>query len=462
MSTETLAGGRITLHCGDCLSVMAAMEPESVDAIVTDPPYHLQSIVSRFAKSESARSSSGPHQRTANGFMGKAWDGGDVAFRIETWAAALRVLKPGGWIVAFSSSRTFGRMSVALEDAGAITHPMLGWIFGQGFPKAHDAAKAIDRELGTRGEIEPTGAPVRRIRPGADQHADGTWEKLPDRTYQPGTYRPASPEAERWQGYAYGGQALKPALEPIYMGQKPFSERNGAANILKHNVGALNIDGCRIPVEDDAYARNAAGDRGHDQNRSRAMGFAMTAGRASDIGRWPANLAHDGSPEVIASFPDAPGAQAPVTGAEPTAHGFSGVVYGYGGTAKRALSEPRPDAGGSAARYFYAAKAGADDRLGSSHPTVKPLDLMRWLVRMVLPPGGGTILDPFAGTGTTGAAAFIEGARAILIEREAEYQADIRRRMEALLAGPDERRRIAARPHQEAASGLPLFGGGAE
>ena len=195
MEKETFIGGRITLYCGDCLDVLPSLAENTFDSCVCDPPYHLQSIVKRFAKTgrtDKTRTTSGPHQRTANGFMNKVWDGGDIAFKVSTWEKVFRVLKPGAYIVAFSSSRTFGRMSVAIEDAGFITLPLTGWIFGQGFPKRIASMRRAGKAI------------------------------------------------------RYGGQVTKPALEPIYIGQKPFSEKTGTANMLRWGCGAMNVDGCRI------------------------------------------------------------------------------------------------------------------------------------------------------------------------------------------------------------------------
>lgn len=389
--------GRVTLHSGDCLDVLAAMPENSVDAVVTDPPYHLTSIVKRFGAEGAAEAKSGAtgaYQRASSGFMGKQWDGGDIAFQPATWAAVLRVLKPGGYLLAFASTRGFGRMSVAIEDAGFTTHPLIAWVFGSGFPKAT------------------------RIK------ADG------------------------YDGFRYGGQALKPAIEPIYMGQKPFSEANGTANILLHGTGALNIDGCRVGAEGGTTRGANGSNAGKPRNTLHGGNFGI---ETLDAGRWPANLIHDGSDEVLAAFPEAGGQQftvrpdhAPKTGT---------AVYGDYGA--RPLTEPRDD-GGSASRFFYTAKADAEDRLGSKHPTVKPLDLMQYLCRLVTPPGG-TILDPFSGTGTTGEAAWREGFSAILIEREAEYQADIARRMDLVLK-PAKRAAVAkSKNNLQGAEGTPLF-----
>ena len=399
---------------------------------VPAPPYHLTSIVKRFGPegaAEAKEGATGAFKRASAGFMGKQWDGGDVAFQVETWRKVLRVLKPGGYVLAFASTRGFGRMSVALEDAGFITHPLIAWVFGSGFPKAT------------------------RIK------------------------------AEGYDAYRYGGQALKPAIEPIFMGQKPFSETNGTANILKHGTGALNIDGCRIFTADEVAERENEATQEKRYTDEGSTSFAAKPGRRYTVkrlkpgatlnatggnwrpdegveyhgelkpGRWPANLIHDGSDEVLAAFPDAPGQQREVNGSFAPKQGTA--VYGdYG---PRPTVEPR-DNGGSAARFFYTAKADAEDRIGSKHPTVKPLDLIQYLCRLVTPPGG-TVLDPFAGTGTTGEAAWREGFNAVLIEREAEYQADIARRMD-LAVKPTKRAAVAKSKNKlMGAEGTPLFGG---
>lgn len=385
---ETYLDGRVRLHSGDCLEVLASLPENSVDSAVMDPPYHLTSIVERFGGEGAAElkdGRTGAFKRAAAGFMGKAWDGGDIAFRVETWKAVLRVLKPGGYILAFASTRGFGRMSVAIEDAGFITHPMIAWVFGAGMPKA------------TRLNACSLDGPF------------------------------AGVDVDRWR---YGGQALKPAIEPIYMGQKPFSEKSGTANVHKHGTGAVNIDGCRVGDKQRSV-------QVRDISRMHGGNYANQDRRGGDIvgvkvetGRWPANLIHDGSRDVVNAFP--------MTESGSRAEGRYGVM-GYRGASAESMPAVEGDSG-SAARFFYSAKADADDRIGSKHPTVKPVDLMRYLCRLVTPPGG-TVLDPFAGTGTTGEAAWREGFSAVLIEREPEYQADIAERMRLCLAGPGERAR---------------------
>lgn len=389
--TETFLDGRVTLHCGDCLDVLRTLPDNSVDSMPTDPPYALVSIVKRFGADGAApvivpERGSGAYARASAGFMGKRWDTGKVAHSVEFWAECLRVLKPGGHLAAFAGSRTYHRMACAIEDAGFEIRDMIAWTYGSGFPKSHDVAKGLRREL-------------------------------------------AGPDLiEQWNGW---GTAIKPAFEPICLARKPLSEGNVAANVIRWGTGALNIDGCRIHGDDsEGYEYTAARTMpGAGQNATgerKQVGVTYT-GRTKD-GRWPANLVHDGSPEVLALFPESNGGH------------WSGETPSLTGKQRLTSIEDWDTATGSAARFFYQSKADADDRIGSRHPTVKPVDLMQWLIRLITPKGG-TSLDPFAGTGTTGEAAFREGMRCILIERETTYQDDIRRRMRLVLSGPEERSR---------------------
>ncbi|MFC3208115.1 DNA methyltransferase [Aquamicrobium soli] len=443
--------GRVTLFGGDCLDVLDRLPENSVDAVVTDPPYHLTSIVKRFGAEGAAEAKegvTGAFKRASAGFMGKQWDGGDVAFQAETWRKVLRVLKPGGYILAFASTRGFGRMSVAIEDAGFVTHPLIDYLF--------DDTPEILRFLQSL-SFEQLEAFVRLV----DQRDGGMLHWI----FGSGFPKSTRIKAEGFDAFRYGGQALKPAIEPIYMGQKPFSEANGTANILKHGTGALNIDGCRVSTDDDLNGGTYSGARRlRDVYTSTdsdpvAVPLNRLANGAGEFvqptGRWPANVIHDGSDEVLAAFPDAPGQQREVNDTFAPKQGTA--VYGdYG---PRPTVAPR-DHGGSAARFFYTAKADAEDRIGSKHPTVKPLDLIQYLCRLVTPPGG-TVLDPFAGTGTTGEAAWREGFNAVLIERETEYQADIARRMD-LAIKPTKRAAVAkSKGKLMGAEGTPLFGGDA-
>jgi hypothetical protein len=241
------------------------------------------------------------------------------------------------------------------------------------------------------------------------------------------------------------GSALKPAMELIAVARRPLIGTL-AENVLAHGTGGLNVDGCRVSTSDTLSIGsgriNLAGGRG-----------GVTGGEQHTAGRWPANLVHDGSEEVVAAFPaEAGGAPGTRNNA-----GHKSVAKGH--------ETPNQTSGfgdsGSAARFFYAAKADSDDRLGSKHPTIKPVDLMQWLVRLITPPGG-TVLDPFSGTGTTGEAAIREGMCAVLIEREPEYLADIARRMNLALGGPDERRHATLKAKGMVLDAGPLFAGAAE
>lgn len=390
---ETFLGGRVTLHCGDCREVLRAIPDASIHAVVTDPPYALVSIGKRFGKDGAAPAQfgrDGAYSRASAGFMGQQWDTGETAFAVEFWREVLRVLKPGGHLVAFSGTRTYHWMACAIENAGFEIRDQLAWVYGTGFPKSHNQ----------KGE---------------------------------------------WEGW---GTALKPSWEPIALARKPL-EGTVAANLLTHGAGALNIDGCRVGKD--------GGTRGCDAGPSNGiLGNGLNGSFGTPVpglGRWPANIVHDGSPEVVAAFPESSGQQGAIRGDEPSVPAKGDVVYGF---RERVPFAARSDTG-SAARFFYSAKADANDRLGSKHPTVKPVDLMQWLCRLVTPPGG-TVLDPFAGTGTTGEAAWREGFSAVLVEREDEYQADIRRRMALCLAGPAERKRESIKARAANDDPGPLFG----
>jgi len=308
----------------DCLEAMQKLIDDGVqvDSIVTDPPYHLTSIVDRFGKKGSSpakHGTDGAFARASKGFMGKEWDGGDIAFRKETWELTLKLLKPGGHLLAFSASRNYHRMAVAIEDAGFEIRDQLMWLYGSGFPKSHN--------LG-----------------------DG------------------------W------GTALKPAHEPIVMARKPLSEKSIADNILKHGTGGINIDGSRV-----------------------------------EGGRFPANVMHDGSEEVVSGFPHTKsGTLSPDMNIKEST-GWSG-----GSKADRVKNTFIGNEG-SAARFFYCPKVSKSERgEDNTHPTVKPQELMKYLCRLVTPKGG-TLLDPFMGRGSTGMAAKDEGFKFIGIEREKEY-----------------------------------------
>lgn len=409
-----------SLFHADCRDALRMLPDNCVDSVVTDPPYHLTSIVKRFGKAGSAPAQfgrDGAFARASAGFMGKEWDGGDIAFQPELWAEVLRVLKPGGHIVAFGASRGYHRMACAIEDAGFEIRDSLMWVYGTGFPKSHDISKAIDKAAGA----ERTEVIGKSKRHGGGVVGAGTSYEMPDNKGAD-ILAPATPEAAQWQGW---GTALKPAFEPIVLARKPLSEPTVAANVLRWGTGALNIDGCRVPTDETITAtRNIA----LGSASGAIYGKATTPGiyQQHTNGRWPANVCHDGSDEVIEAFPDV------------KARGNKGDsisnrnanVYGKYAAVDCGDSYNHEPAGtvGSAARFFYSAKASRHDRAGSKHPTVKPISLKQWLARLITPPGG-VVLDPFAGSGTTGAACALEGFACVMIEREDEYVQDIVRRL---------------------------------
>lgn len=418
----------ITLHAGDNRETLARLIADGVrvHSVVTDPPYGLVSVQKRFGKQGSAPArkdgNDGSFARLSGGFMGKAWDGTGIERDPEFWKLIYDILLPGGYVFAFSGSRTGHWQACAMELAGFVMHPMHGWCFGSGFPKHHAADKAIDKALGQKRAVIATGDPVKRMIPGHDQHSTGSRIKDNGREYQPGEYAPATEEAVEWSGWAYGTQTQKPALEPIYLGQKPFSEKTGAKNLLTHGLGAVNIDGCRVPLNGD-YKPKA---NGRPSLTGLADNYDPSQANQSDTkGRHPSNLILDGSPEVVAMFPSTksgkPGTRRKVSQSNAMAgdlglNGRTEVGFGDEGSAARFFHHFPPDTD----PLIYHPKAGKKDRDGSKHPTVKPIALMQYLVRHITPPGG-TVLDPFAGSGTTGVAAMHEGFDCILMEAEDEY-----------------------------------------
>jgi site-specific DNA-methyltransferase (adenine-specific) len=364
----------MSLVLGDCLEVLRGMDSDSVDAVVTDPPYGLS-------------------------FMGKRWDY-DVP-TTEVWAECLRVLKPGGHLLAFAGTRTQHRMAVRIEDAGFEIRDMIAWVYGSGFPKSHNL----------KGD---------------------------------------------WDGW---GTALKPALEPITVARKPLVG-TVAANVLAHGTGAINVDGCRVGA-DGGTCRDGKGTKPNDAGWENMRGHGIAALNA---GRWPANLIHDGSDEVVGLFPETKSGSR-----KAGRHVIAGGQGRYGLFTEGDLPEIVGDSG-SAARFFYCAKASKADRdegceglpqtikqsvahgdmrhgtlpytnepremkprpRGNHHPTVKPTALMRYLCRLVTP-RNGIVLDPFMGSGSTGKAAILEGFGFVGIEREPEYLEIARRRIEAVM-----------------------------
>ncbi len=385
---------------GDCLEKLKELPDCSVDSVVTDPPYGLS-------------------------FMGKKWDY-DVP-SVEVWKECLRVLKPGGHLLAFAGTRTQHRMAVRIEDAGFEIRDMIAWVYGSGFPKSLDVSKAIDKAAGAEREVVGEKITGRANAPRSDgrNHVDCSGGQMTVDVTAPST-----DAAKQWDGW---GTALKPALEPITVARKPLVEKTVAANVQTHGTGAINVDGCRVGVESTKRTCNGVG---------QSSSFDMAASgehrvNGSDAGRWPANLIHDGSDEVVGLFSDG------------GAHGGKGKFVQHSWGDREPTKQNIEPSKGSAARFFYCAKTSKRDRnegceklldkewaldgacipergnrpfnpSKNNHPTVKPADLMRYLCRLVTPPGG-IVLDPFMGSGSTGKAAVLEGFQFIGIEREESY-----------------------------------------
>lgn len=411
--TPYLDDGDIVLYAGDCTEVLAALPPDSIDACVTDPPYGL-SAEPDMAEVLRHWLAGDDYQHRGGGFMGRTWD--SFVPGPAVWREVYRVLKPGGHVLAFSGTRTSDMQTTALRLAGFEIRDCLVWLYGSGFPKSLDVSKAIDRAAGAEREV----VGEYRVSCGT---GDAFGKAVGDRggaTTIPIT-APATPAAAQWQGW---GTALKPGHEPIVVARKPLAERTVAAQVLATGTGAINVDGCRIACNDKTrfpvgYKRGF-GDTYAGDEYSRRMGRTEDG---SPNARWPANVVLDEEAarlldETVGERPSGNRAQGGRTGM-----GFHGAG-GDGGPAIEANS-------GGPSRFFYTAKASSEERDGSSHPTVKPLALMRWLVRLVTPPGG-VVLDPFAGSGTTLRAAREEGFRAIGIEREPEYLADAAHRLRQL------------------------------
>ena len=379
---EVVQLGRHTLIAGDCIELMKAQPENSIDAVVTDPPYGI-------------------------GFMGKGWDcsvpGEDFA------REAFRVLKPGGHLIAFAATRTVHRLTVALEDSGFEIRDQIGWLQWQGFPKSSDVSKAIDNAAGAEREVvgeNPNHRPVSGVDYEGVYSGGNTGNK--------NLTKPATPDAQRWAGW---GTALKPAQEPAVLCRKPL-EGTVAENVLKWGTGAINIDGCRIACGDPAwpgqgdYGRSAAGSDGVVRAYAGLSGsstFAIqerASDYAHDLGRWPANVYY--CPK------SSRGEREAGCGELPSKSGAEAVNRKKGSAG---VENPRAGAGRTAAE------------VRNHHPTVKPVALMRWLVRLVTPPGG-KVLEPFAGSGTTLIAAEREAVDCLGFEREPAYCDIIRARVE--------------------------------
>ena len=403
---------------GDCVEQMKTMSDCSVDSVVTDPPYEL-------------------------GFMGKSWDSTGIAYQVEVWRECLRVLKPGGHLLAFGGSRTYHRLACAIEDAGFQIRDQIMWVYGSGFPKSLNISKAIDKtENHETWENNAYGGGNSKCEECGKWMISGSPCKCPKPVVE---YKTA--EAKQWEGW---GTALKPAHEPIVLARKPL-DGTVANNVLTHGVGGINIDGCRVGYSDDY-------DKKHQEDIRKGTGTffggnGLAVSPQIDMqGRFPANFIHDGSDEVLELFPDSKGGAYPAKRGQAVNTAFASSQETEGGFRKMGDI-------GSAARFFYCAKANKRDRnegldefaigqakgggggigdylddvnsasgkYGSKkapqrnhHPTVKPTTLMRYLIRLVTPPNG-VVLDPFCGSGSTGKAAMLESVGFVGIEKESEY-----------------------------------------
>lgn len=419
---------------GNSLEELKKIQDNSVDSICTDPPYEL-------------------------GFMNKSWDNTGIANNIQLWKEVYRVLKPGGHMLAFSGTRTYHRMVCAIEDAGFEIRDQLAWIYGSGFPKSQNVSKMIDKKAGATRKVigkKKGGAYSSNNNTGiCEMRKNFTNTSVEKNNSMADITEPATDDAKKWDGW---GTALKPAQEPIVLARKPLSETTVAKNVIKHGTGAINIDDSRVKIQkgDEPSAGNRTATFGTQETVSGGDGSG--GWESNDKGRWPANVIHDGSDEVVELFPDNRGRAHP------------GKIGKFN----------KESGGGSAARFFYCPKANKEDRdegmalpsdkvlesprredgsviykethpnewaeamkkrkrkdktsigaaeekLQSSnngqknnHPTVKPVNLMKYLVKMITPKDG-IVLDPFMGSGSTGKAAMLLGYNFIGIDMTAEY-----------------------------------------
>jgi site-specific DNA-methyltransferase (adenine-specific) len=405
-----------TIHHGNNLDILPTLAENSVDSIVTDPPYEL-------------------------GFMGKKWDSSGIAYSVELWRECLRVLKPGGHLLSFGGTRTWHRVAVAIEDAGFEVRDSIAWMYGSGFPKSLDVSKAIDKAA--RAEREVVGTKETRI-PGGNTFAQDEWTKQARQLGAVDITAPATPEAQQWEGW---GTALKPAFEPIVVARKPLIG-TVAENVLTYGTGGLNIDGSRIQGTKPSVPQPRLG------VANGVYEFGTGEGRNGEMsdnsqGRWPANVILD---EYTAELLDEQSGiiKSGKLGIR-TSDGFNAKAFGKGIGIKAGQPNGQYCDIGGASRFFYCAKASKRDRnegledlpvkqttggggltaaggaygsikaaANNFHPTVKPTDLMRYLIKLVTPPNG-IVLDPFTGSGSTGKAAILEGFEFIGIELTADY-----------------------------------------
>ena len=371
----------IDLKLGDCLKTMREMEDNSVDSVVSDPPYGIN-------------------------FMGKKWDY-DVP-NVEVWEEAMRVLKPGGHILIACGTRTQHRMAVNIEDAGFEIRDIVAWVYGSGFPKSLNIGKSVDKLQGNERDVLPP-----------KQFADGTYQR---KTSTAGKYSKHRGQAKNTKGnspYEGWGTALKPAMELWTLARKPLSEKTIAENVLKHGTGGININGCRVEYVGDTDPRTFGGSWKTDKMAKDIYegGYEGSDQTVSTQGRFPANLIHDGSDEVVGLFPH--GHARGNKNTEIRTSGIYGNIWNEG-QEKDGQSYDK----GSASRFFYCAKASKSERNAgldtNNHPTVKPIKLMQYLCRLITPKDG-TVLDPYMGSGSTGIACKKENFNFVGIELDEDY-----------------------------------------
>ena len=371
----------IRLHNHDCLEVIKTMIEDEVfvDSIVTDPPYEL-------------------------GFMGRSWDSTGIAFQKETWELCFKILKPGGHLLAFSGSRTYHRMAVAIEDAGFEIRDQIMWLYGSGFPKSMNVGKALDKKLGN--ERIKTGEKKTHSNKGIKQSEQRT--AIGAGAFGQEVEEDVTVGTTEWEGW---GTALKPAHEPLVLARKPLSEKSVVDNVLKHRTGGINIDECRVDGNDAKYPDSNPDFRDQGRQSKENMGIdKLSFGQTENVKRKRANRNPRTDDSVF----------------NKSTTGFKSETQEFADADPRGRFPANVMHDGLEtewSRYFYCPKTSKSERHNgdkNTHPTVKPVDLMRYLCRMVTPKGG-MVLDPFMGSGSTGMAAKDEDFDFIGIEKEKEY-----------------------------------------
>jgi len=402
----------------DCIKHLKTIKDNIFDSCVTDPPYHLASIVKRFGPGQKPINNhdtkigrDGPFHKIARGFMGQTWDGGDIAFKTEIWKEVFRVLKPGAYLLSFAAPRNYHLMATAIENSGFEIRDQIMWLYGSGFPKSHNIGKFVDKIKGNKrvktGQVKThkqKGIAVAEKRGEilAGSHGRDVEEEL-------------TVGNSEWEGW---GTALKPAHEPIVVARKPI-EGSNVKNVLKYGTGAINIDECRVD-----------GDKPKKWTEPRGGIWKTDKNAKADLvdnekGRFPANVIHDGSEEVLDEFEK--------YGDTKSTGGGGDKTFWYDKKVGTTTTKEYPklvgyNDVGSPAKFFYSPKASKKEKGDTEHPTVKPVELMKYLVRLVTRKKG-IVLDPFAGTGTTGEAALLQNRKYYMIEKNKKYFKDIEKRV---------------------------------